>query len=85
MIHQDDFWVYSNPAGETISGYSSDELVKMHYWEFVAPEFQDLVRGRGNDAGYTDLYEFRIIPKNGGEKWVALKGRRIDYREKRPV
>lgn len=82
MIHQDDFWVYSNPAGETISGYSSDELITMHYWEFVAPEFQDLVRGRGNDAGYADLYEFRIIPKNGGEKWVALKGRKIDYREK---
>ncbi len=82
MIHQDDFWVYSNPAGEAISGYSCEELYKMRFWEFVAPEFQDLVRGRGNDNAFTELYEFRIIPKNGGEKWVALKGRRIDYRDK---
>ena len=79
MIHQDDFWVYSNPAGEAISGFSCDELYKMRFWEFVAPEFQDLVRGRGSDSAFIDLYEFRIIPKNGGEKWVALKGRKIEY------
>ncbi len=82
MIHQDDFWVYSNPAGEAISGFSCDELYRMRFWEFVAPEFQDLVRGRGADNGFTDLYEFRIIPKAGGEKWVALKGRKLEYRGK---
>ncbi len=83
MIHQDDYWVYSNPAGEYISGYTCDELYKMHYWDFVAPEFVDMVRDRGSEMPdsehYTDLYEFMIIPKNGGEKWVALKGRRISY------
>lgn len=86
MIYQDDFFVYSNPAGEVISGFSAEELYKMHFWDFTAPEFRGIVRERGNcdsyDTGFSDLHEVRIITKNGSERWVAMKGHRINYRER---
>lgn len=84
LICQNNFFVYSNPAGETILEYGVEDLYKMSFWDFIAPEFLEQIRaGVGNckdNDDSTDLYEFRIIPKSGGEKWVAMKGSRINYR-----
>ncbi|MBN2728660.1 MAG: PAS domain S-box protein [Bacteroidales bacterium] len=86
MIYQNNKWVYTNPAGEKISGYSSDELYSMNFWKFVHPDFMDKVRQsgqerqKGNEA--TSSYEFRIITKNGNIKWVYLTGTNIQYRGK---
>ncbi len=86
MIYQNDKWVYTNPAGETISGYSAEELYEMHFWDFVAPEYLLLVKERGlkRQAGETvpKKYEFKIIAKDGTEKWVYLNGSVINYHGK---
>lgn len=85
-IYQDDFWVYINPAGEKLSGYSSEELYQSKYWEFVAPEYQELVRNNGKNRlfgeGENNGYEFRIITKTGESRWVILTGNTITYKEK---
>jgi PAS domain S-box-containing protein/putative nucleotidyltransferase with HDIG domain len=78
MLYQDDKWVYANPAAEKISGYSSPELLTMHFWDFVHPEHKRLIqeRGRKYQEGKTavDRGEFKIISKDGEEKWASLTG-----------
>lgn len=84
MIHQGNKWVYTNHSGEEISGYSRDELYRMNFWDIVAPEFRSLTRERGEKRQLSEdvpsSYEFKIISKQGAEKWVSLKGGSIQYR-----
>ncbi len=83
MIYQGDYWVYTNPAGEKITGYTAEELYKMHYWEVVGEQFREMVKERGQQRQkgeiYESSYEFSIITKDGTEKWVYLTGRPITY------
>jgi PAS domain S-box-containing protein len=86
MIYQGEKWVYANNAGSKISGYSQQELYQKKYWEFVAPEYREMIRNRGqqrqNKHEVPDEYEFRIITKSGKEKWVMLNGALIEYQGK---
>jgi len=83
MIYQDDYWVYTNKEGEEISEYSAEEMYKLHYWDFVAPEYVSLIKERGKTRlegkEVPTGYEFKIITKSGREKWVYLTGSLIDY------
>ncbi len=78
MIYQEDYFVYSNDAGELISGYSREELYKMRFWDFIHPDYKTLVkkRGQSRQSGGTapQRYDFKIITKTGEEKWVNLSG-----------
>jgi len=89
MLHQGDLWIYANKAATEICGYSEKELVAMPYWGFAHPDFRDLVRETGRkrqkgDKGVPRAYEFKIVCKNGEEKWVSITGSRIQY-EDRPT
>jgi PAS domain S-box-containing protein len=83
LILQNKTWVYSNPAGERISGYTSGELSKMNLLDLVHPDDIELVKNRAKlrDAGEVPVppYEFRIIDKTGNLKWVFLTGTKIVY------
>jgi len=84
MIYQNGKWVYSNPAGEQISGYSLQELESMNFWDFVHPDDLGMVKQRGlsrQEGQDTEReYEFRIISKAGDTKWVFLTGSSIQYK-----
>lgn len=86
MIYQNSKWVYSNPAGTEISGYSNEELYNMNFWNFVHPDFQGLVKARGikrvNNEDVISSYEIKIVTKNGEEKWILITGSSIDYNGK---
>ncbi len=86
MIYQADYWVYTNPAGERISGFSREELYRQRFWEIVHPDYQPLVRERGNrrQAGKTatPAYDFKIIGKSGESIWVSLSGGSFMYEGK---
>jgi PAS domain S-box-containing protein len=86
MIYQNDKWIYTNPAGEQISGYSAEELYKMNYWEIVTDEYRDLVRQRGQNRQVgkyvPQSYEFTIRSKNGKKKWVYFTGNLIEFEGK---
>ncbi|RLD63712.1 MAG: hypothetical protein DRJ01_03070 [Bacteroidetes bacterium] len=81
MVYQKDKWVYANKAAEKICEYSLSELKNMHFWEFVTPEFQDIIKNRGQarEKGQQlgTNYEFKIITKSGRIKWVYLNGSSI--------
>ena len=86
MMHQGDHWIYANRAAVEISGYSEEELYQFHFWDFVHPDYTDLIKqtGRKRQRGkeVPRSYEFIIITKSGEEKWVSLTGNPILYEEK---
>lgn len=84
MVYQDDKWVFANPAAEEISGYSAEEMKEMKFWDFVAPEFKEKIKKRGKkrerDIEAVSGYEFKIITKQGEERWVYLEGTSTEYK-----
>ena len=86
MMHQGDHWIYANRAAEEISGYTEAELCRMNFWDIVHPDYQDMVKqsayNRQQGKALPRAYEFRIITKNGAEKWVSLSGNPIKYEDK---
>lgn len=86
MIYQDDHWVYTNPEGEKITGYSAEELYQMTYWEVASDDYRKLIKERGKrrQRGKTSTpsYEFKIRTKEGKDKWVFLSGSTLHYRGK---
>jgi PAS domain S-box-containing protein len=86
MMHQGDHWIYANHAAEEISGYTEKELCGMHFWDIVHPDYRDMIKERGHNRQQGKemplAYEFKIIAKNGTEKWVSLSGNPIKYEDK---
>jgi len=86
MLHQGDQWIYANQAATEISGFSEEELYTMHFWDFVHPDYRELIKqtGRNRQLGkeVPRAYEFKIVAKNGEEKWVSLTGKSIQYEDK---
>jgi PAS domain S-box-containing protein len=78
MLYQDDRWIYANRAAETICGYSEKELLAMNFWDIVHPDFRLLIQERGGMRQLGEetkiRYEFKLIAKDGTEKWVDLSG-----------
>jgi len=86
MMHQGDYWIYANRAAEEISGYTIAELCGMHFWDFAHPDYRDLIKekvyNRQQGKEMPHAYEFKIITKNGMEKWVSLTGNAIQFEDK---
>ncbi len=82
FIHQGGHFRSVNPAFETISGYSIEELQNMDFWEVVHPDFRDLVRDRGRlrsqGESVPSRYEVAVLDKNGEKRWVDLTAAPID-------
>lgn len=83
LMYQDDHWIYANPAAEKMCGYSAEEICAMQFWGFVAPEYRETVKGRGQlrvmGKDTQNTYEFKIIKKSGEEVWVHLMGGTTEY------
>ncbi|MGP8005048.1 MAG: PAS domain S-box protein [Smithella sp.] len=81
MLYQDDRWIYANRATEVICGYSEKELLAMNFWDIVHPDFKALIQERGGMSQPREetksRYEFKIIAKDGTQKWVDLSGASI--------
>jgi PAS domain S-box-containing protein len=81
FIYQGTKFIYANPAVEQITGYSVNEFLNLRFWDIVHPDFRNLVRERGlarqRGEKVTDRYEFKIICKDGTEKWIEFSARPI--------
>ncbi len=83
FVYRDKF-VFVNPASEELTGYSSDELQDMHFWEVVHLDHREMVKERGlkrikGGRGLPTSYEFKISTKEGKERWVYFTGILINY------
>jgi PAS domain S-box-containing protein len=76
VIYQGDKLQYVNPATETLTGYTKEELLKINFWDIIHPEFRELVkerwlaRLRGEKVG--QVVEFKITTKSGKMRWLSV-------------
>lgn len=72
---------YVNKATCQITGYSEEELLNMRFFDIIHPQFRDLVSERGlsriQGENVISNYEFKIITKNGKEKWIETSSTRV--------
>ncbi|HAH25229.1 MAG TPA: hypothetical protein DCL77_15985, partial [Prolixibacteraceae bacterium] len=85
-IYQGDNFVYTNSAGETLTGYSAEEIYRMKYWEIADPAYQLKIKAMGEKrlkgTAPEGSYEFQIVTKEGFLKWVYLTGSTIIFQGK---
>ncbi len=85
FIYSGEKFVYINKAMEEITGYSLEELLKIKFWEIVAPEHRELVmeRGLASQRGekVPDSYNFKVMRKDGSFIWVHFTARKITWRD----
>jgi PAS domain S-box-containing protein len=83
IIHRGGRFLYTNHAVQTTTGFTHDELLNMDYWDIVHPEYRELVRehGRARISGREapSSYEFKVLTRNGEERWVTASAGLIGY------
>jgi len=83
FIYQGDRFRYVNPATETLTGYTSEEISQMSLWDLIHPDSHGLVRRRGLARQHSRTvpvrYEFMMITKKGEVRWVDFNGGAIEY------
>jgi diguanylate cyclase (GGDEF)-like protein/PAS domain S-box-containing protein len=83
FVFQDTRFRYVNAAAETLTGYTREELLSLRFWDIVAPEHREMVRERGlarqRGEAVPPRYEFKIVRKDGQERWVDFTAGRVEY------
>lgn len=74
FVYQGTQFRYVNPATETITGYTCEELLQMPFWQMIHPDFQAIVKERGlarqRGEAVPNRYELKIVTKEGEERWI---------------
>lgn len=86
VIYDKEHFLYTNPAFSKLVGYSPDELLAMHFWDVVHPDHQQMVKDRGklrvDQKGVIPEYQFKIVTKQGEDRWIEYKAAGITYDDK---
>jgi diguanylate cyclase (GGDEF)-like protein/PAS domain S-box-containing protein len=82
FIYQGAGFIYANASMAALTGYAREELGSMNLWDMVHPDYKDLIRGRGLARLHGDEaptgYQFKIVRKDGEERWVDFSAAVID-------
>ena len=83
-LYQGENIVYVNSAGERLTGYMFDELLRMKFWNMAHPGYRELVRERGlarqQGEPVPSKYEVKLLTKGGETRWVELTAGRIMFK-----
>ncbi len=83
VIYRDDKFLYVNPATESIAGYTHSEFLSMNFSNIIHPDYLDIVRERAiarrQGQAVPGQYQFKIIRKDGGARWLLATAGLIDY------
>ena len=90
FMHQGGNFLYANHASEIIGGYTIDEYLGMNFMGLVHRDYIDLVKTRARERidGTSDIprqYEFKIVKKNGEERWVLMTAGITEFEGKTTV
>jgi len=89
LVAQEGVHRFVNPAAAKIWGYSEDELLSRPFTEFIHPDDREMVldrqlrRAKGEKV--PGRYPFRIITKDGTNKWVEIDSASISWKGKPAV
>lgn len=68
--------LYLNTGYASISGYSREEAIQTNYWDFVHPDYRELLKERGiarlHGEMVPDRYEAKFLTKTGEVIWGDL-------------
>ena len=82
-IYRGSKYVYLNPAAETISGYTRDELMGMEVWDLIHPEFREQMKARGELRQAGEMIpphsEIKVLTKSGEVRWLDLTASLIQF------
>ncbi len=83
LIYQGEQIVYGNPAAWAMTGYTSEEFLRLKFWELVHPDHRAMVKARGlarqRGESVPSRYEFMILTKSGETRWVDFTAGMIPY------
>jgi PAS domain S-box-containing protein len=86
FIHRNEKLLYANPATAVLAGYSPEEIVNLEFSQIIQPEYRTLVQEQLDhllrDRGLMPQHEFKIIKKDGEERWVIMSSGVIDYQSR---
>ncbi len=86
FIWQDSRYCYVNPAMQSLSGFSEEELLNKEYWEIAHPDSRDWLKNIGQSrmdgADVPTRYELKAIIKDGSVRWFDVTSTRIKYRNR---
>lgn len=81
---------YANPAARIITGYLTEELVQMHFWEIAHPAYQEIIKRRGignqwravqsdQSVQVPSRYELKVLTKQQKDRWIDVTVGQMDY------
>jgi len=83
LVAQDDYLKFANHMISEISGFTEIELMSRPFLEFVYPnDRKKVAENYGKRLNYGEIeqrYQFRVLAKSGGFRWVEMSGNRIDW------
>ena len=83
FIIQGEKYVYINPAFEALTGFSTEEISEIKFWDLVHNDMAQTVMEHGlarqQDNQPIPRLEHKIIAKNGEIKWLDYIATRIIY------
>lgn len=89
VIFQDKRFVYANPYSEIITGYKTQELLNMNFWDIIHEDYKEIAKDRGQKRllgeNVPDNYDLKIITKNKEEKWLNYNASIIEFNGKKAV
>jgi PAS domain S-box-containing protein len=85
LFHSGDHIIYSNPAAQKIFEDTEENISKMKFWDFIDPEYQEMVKERGlsrlKGENPQSRYEVKLRT-DGSEKWMDITSALVLYKGK---
>lgn len=76
--------LYVNTAAIELTGYSKEEMLKMHFRDIIHPDDKKEIKNRGTEQlsgkNILNRSEFRILTKTKEVRWIEFTVNRIDYK-----
>jgi PAS domain S-box-containing protein len=86
FVYSGEKFIYANKATLELTGYDENEFLKLNFWDVVHPDFKEMIRQRGlarqRGENVPARYEFKIVKKNGEERWVEFTAGKIEWEGK---
>lgn len=84
VVIQDGKVVLSNQMATVLTGYSPEELSRIHFVNYIHPDYAELVvsnhikRLKGEDV--ERIYSYKILKKGGYVRWVEMNSLKISWK-----